>query len=590
MYNVSNTFRQKMKMPAQKRRLYGTIGQTSFTQANVIQGSFTIVNQCSGDQSILIGQVYVGELKATFKGLDIERSTYKGLEIVAYNGLEIAAGQYEDVPLGHYFIDNAKWTSAGVTVVAYDAMAKFDKTFPEDILQGKIYNMILFACTQCGVTLGMTEEQIAEFPNGTDERTLYPDNDIETYRDLISWCAQTLGANATINRNGELVFRLFSQTAVDTLTAKDRSTSCQVFDYESFYTGISVVNMAEQTTSYYGLEVDNGLTMNLGSNPLVQYGEEQQLETQRRAILNAVAVARYTPAKIRVLTPLVYDLMDAIQLSGGLAGSDTVLICVTKFSWTFGGMYLIECTGTDPTTADARSKVDKHLQGLLASTKQDTIEYYLFTNSEQITIADGETKKIIDIRFASNKSTVAIFQAEILVGVSTTVSDPPTEGELAGYYDAVCTIKYRYNGIYIDSYQPQETWVDGNHILHLLYYIEMQTALESRLEVLFQMVGGSLTIPMAGVKSSIYGQALAATDRWDGTIDIKQIVGNISLGHPNAIVTRSLVDTVVVGVQVPRAGIITQEIPLITLSGQPRGISVRGLTDTLTIATSEQEV
>lgn len=584
MYNVSSAFKQKMKTSSQKRRLYGTIGETSFTSKNVIQGSFKITNQCSPDQNILVGQVYVGELQATFRGLDIERNTYKGLEIVPYNGLEINQGQYEDVPLGHYFVDSAKWTSAGIVVVAYDAMSKFDKEFTENTLQGTIYSIITFACLRCGVTLGMTEAQIQDLANGTGERTLYPDNDIQTYRDLISWCAQTLGTNATIDRNGQLVFRPFNQTVVDTFTPKTRIQGCQFYDYETFYTGISVVNIAEQTTSYYGLPVDNGLTMNLGSNPLMQYGEESQLETQRRAVLDAIAVARYTPAKIPMVTPMVYDLMDVIEMSDGLVGEDeTIKVCVTKFVWTFGGAYQIECTGMDPAVANARSKIDKQLQGIMSSSKQDTIEYYLFTNTDPIAILDGETKKIIDIRFASNKSTVVIFQAEVLVDISTTV-------ELATYNDAICSIQYRYNGVYIDEYQPQETWVDGKHMLHLLYYVEIQTAIEARLEVLLTMDGGNMSIQVGGVRSSIYGQALAATDRWDGTIDLREQLATVNIaGTIPTVISKSLVDSAGITLQTPIDLVFSTEIANEdNLLYQP-GITNKSLTEELLVEQNDEE-
>lgn len=581
MYNVSSAFKQKMKTSSQKRRLYGTIGETSFTAKNVIQGSFKITNQCSPDQNILIGQVYVGELQATFRGLDIERNTYKGLEIIPYNGLEISQGQYEDVPLGHYFVDSAKWTSAGIVVVAYDAMSKFDKEFTENTLQSTIYSMITFACLRCGVTLGMTEAQIQDLANGTGERTLYPDNDIQTYRDLISWCAQTLGANATIDRNGQLVFRPFNQTVVDTFTPKTRIQGCQFYDYETFYTGISIVNIAEQTTSYYGLPVDNGLTMNLGSNPLMQYGSESQLETQRRAVLDAIAVARYTPAKIPMVTPMVYDLMDVIEMSDGLVGEDeTIKICVTKFVWTFGGTYQIECTGMDPAVANARSKIDKQLQGMMSSFKQNEIEYYLFTNANLIHIADGETKPVIEIQFTANKQTTVVFHAEILMDVDTTVNGRE-------YNALTLNVLYLYDDVDLEHYKPKETWFDGNHILHLLYYFDINEFTLHNLKVLLNTDGASIDIGPGEIRASVWGQNLAAVDHWDGTITVREEAG----------VTDLIMPPLVTGIGIGAESVSTQfitpdEVTVTQIAGittliMPPSLTTMNPTETISVSVEE---
>ena len=71
MYNVSDNFRTQMKAQSQFRRLFGTIGGINFDKKNVLQGTFTITNQCSDSSNIQIGQVYIGELKATWKSLEM---------------------------------------------------------------------------------------------------------------------------------------------------------------------------------------------------------------------------------------------------------------------------------------------------------------------------------------------------------------------------------------------------------------------------------------------------------------------------------------------------------------------------------------
>jgi hypothetical protein len=64
----------------------------------------------------------------------------------------------------------------------------------------------------------------------------------------------------------------FNQTVVDTIDDAHRFTGGSFSDYVTRYTGLSVVNMEDSTTSYYAEDEDDGLTMNLGSNPFLQYG------------------------------------------------------------------------------------------------------------------------------------------------------------------------------------------------------------------------------------------------------------------------------------------------------------------------------
>ena len=46
-------------------------------------------------------------------------------------------------------------------------------------------------------------------------------------------------------------------------------------DFVTRYTAVSSTNQRTQTAEYYALEEDDGLTMNLGVNPLLQFGLEE---------------------------------------------------------------------------------------------------------------------------------------------------------------------------------------------------------------------------------------------------------------------------------------------------------------------------
>ena len=55
------------------------------------------------------------------------------------------------------------------------------------------------------------------------------------------------------------------------LETKHRFTS-SFSDFITRYTAVSSTNMKTETAEYYHLDPDDGLTMNLGVNPLLQFG------------------------------------------------------------------------------------------------------------------------------------------------------------------------------------------------------------------------------------------------------------------------------------------------------------------------------
>lgn len=526
MYNVSNAFKEKMKQPAQRRRLRGTFGDIPFGQKNVLENTFNITNQCSGEADIQIGQVYVGELKATFRNLNLLRTNFKNKEIIAYQGLEVSEGQYEDVKLGHYYVDSAEWSAEGVSIVAYDNMAKFDKKLLLTSSQGRIFDFVTFACRACGVTCEMQAEDFSILPNGSETFTIYSENDMETYRDLISWCAQTLGSNALIDREGHLIFKQYKQDSDDIFTELQRLEGGKFSDFITYYTGISMVNIADKTTSYYGAEIDDGLTMNLGQNPLIQYGLSEVLERQRRAILNSIVNINYTPTTINLNTPLVFDLMDVLTLSGGLVGEEDVKICITKYTWTYNGQYTIECAGSNPALANARSKVDKDISGLMSQMKEDSMHYYDYKNVTSIHIADGQKANIIFFRYITARATHIDFHAEVKYRLETTETiDIVDTEENVTEQDAILKITYILNDEELNEYYPLETVVtEGTHLLHLLYTWRSSANIIGNWSVQLEVIGGSIDIDIACSRAYIAGQGLVGDEAWDGTINLEDEV------------------------------------------------------------------
>lgn len=504
MYNVTNDFLTAINKPIISYCIDGTIGTDSFTEADV-HDAFTITNQCSNNDEIQIGSVYIGELNITLL-LELDAYETVGKEITLQVGVKLADDSFEYVPMGVFTVAEAEKTKQGLKIKAYDNMSKLDVDF-SDQAQGTAYQIVSYACSECGVTLANAD--FDSFPNTSQTLMEYPDSDIETYRDLLFWVAQTLGCFVTANRNGEIEFRSFGMTVVDSLDTEHRFTGGKFADYISYYTGLSVVNIEEQTTSYYALPDDDGLTYNLGSNPFLQYNNYDQA---RQDLLSAISSFEYVPFSISLVANPMYDLGDVLSFPNGL-GDSTKKFCITKFTFKYGESLSISGGGQNPKLSSVRSKTDKEITALAKSkSDKDVIQYYSFTNMADITIADGSTETIIDIRYTAVKKTVAIFLAEILAQIETTVSG-------IDYFDGEAEFFYYFDNALV-SRVPKETWADGDHIKHLLYYITTEPGVVHRLEIRCKMTGGAAFIPMGSIKACIYGQNLVASDDWGGTIKV----------------------------------------------------------------------
>lgn len=528
MYSVSNKYIADMKNPVARLSVRGVIGGIAFTEENLVGNTFSITNQCVDNDEILLGAAYVGELQATFRNININRYEWVGKTITAYHKRTFADDTSEEIPLGVFTIAEAVWSADGVAVTAYDNMSKLDKTAEYDSTVGSAYGILTAICQSCGLTLGMTQAEVEALPNGTESFGLWAENDIDTYRDMISWLAQAMASIVLVDRQGRIYLRAYNMTSVDTISAQNRFIDTTYSDYISRYSGVSFVDMSTNETRYYGTEHDIYLTYNLGANPFLQYGGTGTKRRMATAILNSLAATAYVPFSCTMLGDPAYDLGDVITLSGGLGDSDKHFV-IQRYSYDLHNNYTAEGVGKNPDVASAKSKTDKQIQGLINNQNQNEVQYYFYSNADEIVIHDTDTEEIIDIRFASLKSTVVMFQAEVLLEADSTVSG-------IEYNDVVGTVTYYINSDEVATRHPVETWVDGDHILHLLYHLMIEETSLTRFVVTLTANGGDIIIPANGVEAVISGQGLVAVGGFDGFIDVYENMHGVtaSLGGVTA--------------------------------------------------------
>lgn len=526
MYNASADFLHELKQDSRFEFIRGTIGGQAFNDDNIISMSYS--NQASDTKDVSFGLAYVGVLNCVLADLNINRGSFKGLQINLEFGLQIPPDDPDDdptiewIPAGVFFVSEALWTDTGISITATDAMTKFDKSFAVTQTSGKVFDFLSLICSDCNVTLGVNQSYCEGLPNGDQTLGLYPTNDIKTYRDLLGWVAQTIGGFATIDRQGRLVVRSWADSGVvDTLTDDDREvTSCSFSDYETQYAGISIVNIDSKTTQFYGS--DSGSVINLGSNPLLQYGTAEVKDAQRNALAAVAQGITWTPFQCSILSNLVYDLGDVIRMNNAIQGTGTLYCCVMAISWTIKHLTTLGGFGANPALASGKSATDKAISGLLSRTSENEMIIHSFVNAEEIELEDEEEIEICEIHFATISPKIVTLWHEIDLDLEAV---DPTE-------PITCIAHYYINDEEIESYHPTTTWDnDGKHLLTLNYFLgSLGEGQRYDWRVNLELLNATGTIGRENVHAVLQGQGLVAVDVWDGLVEIADDTYILTLG------------------------------------------------------------
>ena len=569
MYPVSEAFLQAVQ--ENTRNFYWTGKITTkagavypFTYDDIVKGSGYVTAQCCGSSEIELGTVYAAEMGISLYA-KIDRYTLEDAKVELSYHLQLADGSWEEVPMGVFEVAEANRTVNCLELKAYDYMLRFDRNFNGFETVGNAYAFLELCCLACGVELANTKEEIEAMPNGAEMLSVYGENDIETFRDVLYYVAQVLGGFFVINRQGKLELRKYGTEPVMEIASRHRFSS-SFSDFITRYTAVSSTNLRTQTAEYYALETDDGLTMNLGVNPLLQFGLEETREQLCRNILADLSAVDYVPFDSDTIGNPALDLGDVLTFTGGQTDGEQKT-CVTSFNCKIGGKQSLKCVGKNPRLSQAKSKNDKNISGLLNQVEAGKIGIHTFTNASACTVHETDVR-IISIEFATKEENHAQFFGQVIVDVSAgqverTASakgsivipsalggeeqggaDAGGSGQEAGQGEAgsegmtvdvelpvvwtedgkaAAYVTFELNDAEILVHHPVETWHSGKHILSLYYPIEsVAPNITNTFNVYLRMEGGSGEIETGGCIASISGQGMAAAAAWDGRIDIEE--------------------------------------------------------------------
>ena len=589
MYPVSEAFLRAVQ--ENTRRYYWTGRITTkggvvypFGYEDIVKGSGYISAQCCGSAEIELGTVYAAEMGVTLFS-QVDRYTLDGAKVELFYHLRVEDGGFEEVPMGIFEVSEANRTAHCLELKAYDYMLRFEKSFNGFESVGNAWDFLELCCKACGVEMENTQGEIEGMPNGRELLSIYPENDIGTYRDVLFFVGQVLGGFFCINRRGRLELRKYGAEPVLEVQGRHRFSS-SFSDFITRYTAVSSTNLRTQTAEYYGLEVDDGLTMNLGVNPLLQFGLEETRRQLCGNILADLAAVNYVPFDSSTIGNPALDLGDVLTFTGGQADGEQ-MTCITSFQCRIGGRQSLKCVGKNPRLAQAKSKNDKNISGLLNQIEAGKVGIHTFTNASAYVVAE-ERVRVISIEFAAKEETHVQFFGQVVLDVraaqverracasgSVVVPVPVAgagggtgggvavgavsgDGEEAGSAgddggtgestenvtvevelpviwtedgQAVVYVTYELNDSEILAHRPVETWGSGRHILSLYYPIDgLVPNITNTFNVYLRMEGGTGEIETGGCIASISGQGMAATAAWDGTVTVEESVGRFALG------------------------------------------------------------
>jgi len=401
---------------------------------------------------------------------------------------------------------------------------------------------------------------------------------------MLYYVGQVLGGFFCINRVGKLELRKYGTEPVMEIGSRHRFSS-SFSDFITRYTAVSSTNLKTEMSEYYALEKDDGLTMNLGVNPLLQFGVDETRKELCTNILNDLAVINYVPFDSETIGNPALDLGDVLKFSGGHADSAR-LSAVMSMQIKIGGKQTLKGVGKNPRLARAKSKNDKNISGLLNQIEENKmagkIGIHTFTNASAFRVGDADTK-IISIEFATSEEVMAQFFGSVIVDVNaegversvttrtslvipavevTAVATEPEEGDATepdGNEDGTepevigntkeqtieldvpvswtedGTVKVHFtfelNDTVIDIHQPEETWHSGKHTIFLYYPMDKIIAnFRNIFNVYMHVSGGTGTVDVGNCLATISGQSMGAESAWDGEIKIEEKITAVKIG------------------------------------------------------------
>lgn len=553
MYPVPESYRQAMAAAVRSERLRGALaladgGVLTFGPADLMSGSVTLDDQCVTGEELQFGCVYLGQAAFQLR-TSLSRYRLYGAQLTLTYGLQLADGNWFDLPLGVYTVAEAERTSLCVAIHAYDNILKLDGDYTGPALQGTPYDMLCQIAEHCGLAVGMTGAEMAAWPNAGETFQLDTQDGCATWRDCLAAVAQVVGAFGAADRAGALVLRRFAAEPCRTLGPGARSGAA-VADYVCRYRALAVQAGSRRLASEAADA--GGLVMTMTEAPLFAKGLPERAQALCDALFASLRAIEYVPASVTGVADPAFDCGDRLTLTepGEASGLTVAETIVTHRVWKFRGGGTLKGVGKNPYLAAARDKSSAALQQLQTQTASNRLIFYSFVSRAAVTAGEQEQTAAY-VNFVTVEKTGALFFAQLL-----TEARPAQAGGTV-----TLAVHYYLNGARIGGFAPAQRMAAGRHTLALFYpFTELAADTSNRFEVRLQAAGGTVYTAAGDLRGVVTGQGMAGGAVWDGTLTLED-----SLPPPAwdaaALAPGPLQGTAAVQAAAPQACTLTETLP-----------------------------
>lgn len=543
MYNVSEKYREAISRNVREYYIAGElITETGriipVNHETLYEKSLSVTNQCVNGSEFEWGAVFSAEASIGLK-TDVDRYEMYNAAFRFSFFLEVEEEEYEEIPMGVYTVSQCNRNGDLLSITCLDHMILLEKDLEEDT-NGTPYDLLLFIAEKCGVELAQTREEIEGFSNGTALMTLYA-NRIETYRDAVSHIAHVLCGFAVFDRFGKLKICRYAKEKCWTIKSGERY-DISVSDFKTYFQALKVRFVRDGIYQLYSREntaMADGLLYDMGDIPIIQ-GVEEFKETVLDAVWQQLQEINYTPCEIESIGNPAVDLGDLVSVEE--IGKDNVEIraYITYYDWQYRGKCKLKSAGGNPKLSSAKSKVSKQLIGMENDIGQKDVVVHTYTNAKSYQITTREAE-IAAINYALSGDAKSVFVMTIQVNMES-------DGYLGLRYTKnfievpdTANLTYLHKGHNVVSVMlylsDKENTRNTFRVLAYTEYVESEERiLKAEIEAVKNYAESlekgtpkyveadiNKTIPKGmisvyGVRCALYGQGLASSDRWDGTI------------------------------------------------------------------------
>lgn len=527
MYDVSLEYKEKIQGTVLRDKIEGIMTLSNGTiialdESNISQGTLEIDNQCVNGEELEFGAVYAGQLSIDILLEEMDRYQLYDAKIELFWALALSEG-WETIPLGEYYVTEAVHKGYYISVKALDGMIRLNEEYDRTSVRGSVYDLLVWACGKCDVALGMTKEEVEDFPNGTLEFTIDADTNCAQYRDIIAILAQLTATFATMGRDGTL--KLVSMSQTETCYVPDyQRTLTEVADFSVEYMGLRFAPGAEAYN-----DKEEGLIMTIEAHPFMFVGTAEAKQAITDNILAKLSEYTYTPCTIE------FSGNPAIECGDMVAFVDkgvNVYSIVTGYTWRFRGEHTIKSVGKNPRLLTVKNKDQKRYEGINKTITSTSYAMIAYTNVSDVVITPA-FHEIAEFGFLTQQFVSAVLMLTVLVNFTepaSTVEDGEEEPEPVSEFTDVY-FRVSVNGVYDNVFMPiQRVTLDSNHIISFSYPLSLTQEAVNSVRV-YAKSDENIVIGINHIKAQIVGQGLMSTSApWDGNVMSDDVFKPVSFG------------------------------------------------------------